>query len=34
LQRILALTVMTWRNDHTSQPVMRSLGPAITNPSE
>jgi hypothetical protein len=25
LQRILALTAATWHNDHTGQPIMRSL---------
>jgi hypothetical protein len=25
LQRILALTAAIWHNDHTAQPVMRSL---------
>jgi hypothetical protein len=25
LQRILALTVTIWHNDHTGQPIMRSL---------
>jgi hypothetical protein len=25
LQRILALTAAIWHNDHTGQPVMRSL---------
>jgi len=25
MQRILALTAAIWRNDHTGQPVLRSL---------